>query len=154
MRGSPISSTGWPPSPRVLCHPRAEGGGPTRELSEALEQQTATAEILVISSSPTNIQPVLDAVAESATRLCDARDVSIALAEHDVLKVVASHGMPLRWWPDEGIPINRGSVTGRAVVDRRTIHVHDLASESDAEYPPGEGLPARAGIARTSRCPS
>ena len=127
----------------------------TRELSEALEQQTATAEILrVISSSPTNIQPVLDAVAESATRLCDARDVSIALAEHDVLKVVASHGMLLRWWPDEGIPINRGSVTGRAVVDRRTIHVHDLASESDAEYPPGEGLPAqRAGIARPRGAP-
>ena len=122
----------------------------TRELTEALEQQTATAEILqVISSSPTNIQPVLDAVAESATRLCDARDVSIALADHDVLKVVASHGMLLRWWPDEGIPINRGSVTGRAVVDRRTIHVHDLASESDAEYPQGK-VYQRAGGHRTN----
>ncbi len=122
----------------------------TRELSEALEQQTATAEILrVISSSPTDIQPVLDAVAESATRLCDARDVSIALVDRDVLKVVASHGILARWWPDEGIPINRGSVTGRAVVDRRTVHVHDLASESDAEYPQGK-IYQRAGGHRTN----
>src|SRR6185295_3536639 len=122
----------------------------TRELSEALEQQTATAEILrVISGSPTNIQPVLDAVAASATRLCDARDVSIALVDHDVLKVVASHGMLARWWPDAGIPINRGSVTGRAVVDRRTVHVHDLASESDEEYPQGK-VYQRAGGHRTN----
>jgi GAF domain-containing protein len=110
-----------------------------RELTEALEQQTATAEILqVISRSPTDILPVLNAVAESATRLCDAKDVSIALVDQDVLKVVASHGMLARWWPDEGVPISRGSVTGRAVVDRQAIHIHDLASESDEEFPQGK----------------
>ena len=55
-----------------------------RELTESLEQQTATGEILrVISSSPTDVQPVFDAMAESATRLCDARDVSIGLVEGD-----------------------------------------------------------------------
>jgi GAF domain-containing protein len=117
-----------------------------RDLTEALEQQTATGEILrVIASSPTDIQPVLNAVAENATRLCDARDVSIGLVEGDVLKVVASYGMMARWWPDEGVPINRGSVTGRTIVDRQPIHVHDLASESDEEFPLGKIYQKRGG---------
>jgi HAMP domain-containing protein len=122
----------------------------TRELREALAQQTATGEILqVISRSPSDIQPVLDAVAESSTRLCDATDVSIALVDGEVLKVVASHGVLARWWPDEGIPIERGSVTGRAVVDRRTVHVHDLASEPDEEFPQGKAY-QRLGGHRTN----
>jgi signal transduction histidine kinase len=117
-----------------------------RQLTEALEQLTATSEILgVIASSPTDIQPVLNAVAENATRLCDAKDVSIGLVEGDVLKVVASYGMMARWWPDEGVPINRGSVTGRTIVDRQPIHVHDLASESDEEFPLGKIYQKRGG---------
>jgi two-component system, NtrC family, sensor kinase len=117
-----------------------------RELAEATEQQTTTSEILrVIASSPTDIQPVLNAVAENATRLCDAKDVSIGLVEGDVIKVVASYGMMARWWPDEGVPINRGSVTGRTIVDRQAIHVHDLASESDEEFPLGKIYQKRGG---------
>jgi len=63
------------------------------ETKEALEQQTASAEILrVISGSPTDLQPVLDAVAESAARVCGAADSHICLLEDDVLRVVAIHG--------------------------------------------------------------
>ena len=64
-----------------------------RDLTEALEQQTATSEILsVIASSPTDIQPVLNVVAENAVRVCGAEDASIRLVEGDVLRLVAHHG--------------------------------------------------------------
>src|SRR5262249_1325491 len=63
------------------------------ELKESLEQQTATSEILgVIASSPTDIQPVLDAVAASAARLCDSVDAQIFRVEGDVLRIAASYG--------------------------------------------------------------
>jgi putative methionine-R-sulfoxide reductase with GAF domain len=120
--------------------------GRNHDLSESLEQQTATGAILqVMSASPTDIQPTLDAVAESSMRLCDAKDASIALIDGDVLRVVASQGQLARWWPDEGIPITRGSVSGRAVVDRQTIHIHDLAAESDEEFPIGKVYQRRGG---------
>src|SRR5262245_14046583 len=97
----------------------------TRELSQALEQQTATSEILgVIAASPTNIQPVLQAVAESACRLCEAYDSAIFLCEGERLLLRAHHGqipMDILDWP-----IGRGWVTGRAFVDREPVHVHDL----------------------------
>src|SRR4029453_1825117 len=66
-----------------------ELGARNRELTEALERQTATADILrVISSSPTDLQPVLDSVAASAARLSNADDGSIFLAEGNILRLV------------------------------------------------------------------
>jgi len=63
------------------------------ELKESLDQQTATSEILgVIASSPTDIQPVLDVVAENAARLCDATDAHILRIDDDVLRLAASFG--------------------------------------------------------------
>src|SRR5262245_42536193 len=106
-----------------------------QELKESLEQQTATSEILgVIASSPTDIQPVLDVVAENAARLCEAKDAVIWRVDGDMLQRVAVCGpMP---FADLRRPITRGDLTGRAVVDRQTIHVHDVtAPELESEYP-------------------
>ncbi|HEY7540476.1 MAG TPA: GAF domain-containing protein [Methylomirabilota bacterium] len=107
----------------------------THELSESLEQQTATAEILrVISSSPTDLQPVMDAVAENAARVCGAADATIRLIEGDALRVTSRFGrIPLG--TADVIPLDRNSHTGRAIVERRTIHTDDVARLPEAEYP-------------------
>src|SRR5262249_8063608 len=104
------------------------------QVTESLEQQTATAEILrVISGSPTDLQPVMKAVAESAARLCEATDAHVFRKEGDLLRVVASHGaLPLA---RQEIPISRQSVIGRAVSDRRPIHVDDLAVAYPDQFP-------------------
>ena len=104
------------------------------ELKESLEQQTATSEILgVIASSPTDIQPVLNVVAENAVRVCGAEDASIRLVEGDVLQLVAHHG-PIPPGPPQR-PIDRLSGAGRAVVDRQIIHVEDLEAVTETEFP-------------------
>src|SRR6516225_6375320 len=104
------------------------------ELRESLEQQTVTSEILgVIAASPTNIEPVLEAIAESSCRLCEAYDSVIFLREGERLCGRAHHGpISMR---GEG-PIDRGWVTGRAFVDREPVHVHDLRAAAD-EFPDG-----------------
>src|SRR5687767_3038427 len=108
------------------------------ELKESLEQQTATSEILgVIASSPTDIQPVLNAVAENAARLCEANDSLILRIDGETLKRVAHHG-PLPTELGVGPRTNdRGSIPGRAVVDRKTVHIHDLTAESEIDLPAG-----------------
>jgi len=122
------------------------------ETKETLEQQTATAEILrVISSSPTDLQPVLVTVAENAARVCGAIDAQIYRVEGEFLHWVASHG-PIPPNTEERL-ISRGWVTGRAVVDRRTIHVHDLAAESDTEYPVGKAAQRQTGHRTTLSTP-
>ena len=118
-----------------------------RELGESLEQQTATSDILgVIASSPTEIQPVLDAVAASAARLCDAKDAVIHRVEGDLLRRVAVFGqLPTAGPIGAEATIERGKMSGRAVIDRQTIHVHDIAAEFETEFP-GDNAQVQFGI--------
>ncbi len=105
------------------------------ELKESLEQQTATSEILgVIASSPTDIQPVLNAVAENAARLCEATDAQIRVVERNMLRRVAHRG-PVEATGRLETPISRSAPNGRAVIDKQTIHIHDIAAEFDSEFP-------------------
>jgi len=104
------------------------------QVTEALEQQTATAEILrVISASPTDLQPVLDALVKSAARFCGAEDASIFQLHGESLRADAHHG-PVPQFADLRVPVVRGMVAGRTVLERRTVHVVDVQAEAD-EFP-------------------
>ena len=119
------------------------------ETKEALDQQTAISEILrVISNSPTDVQPVLDAIARSAAQLCNAPYARVNLVEGDVLRARAGHHdaeVPLNA-PLTTIPLTRGTITGRAVIDCATIHIADAAPLFETEYHDARELGLRAGL--------
>ncbi|HEU4771424.1 MAG TPA: GAF domain-containing protein, partial [Candidatus Udaeobacter sp.] len=106
-----------------------------QQLAAALEQKTATSEILgVIARLPADLQPVLDTVAANAARLCGADDVVIWRIEGHLLTRVAHHGsIPLVQAPQ--LPIDRDSVLGRAVLDRQLNHIEDLLTVARFEFP-------------------
>ena len=107
----------------------------TRELQESLEHQTAMAAILrVIAASPTGVEPVLRAVAESACRLCEARDTIIFMRDGNWSQVAAHHG-PIGVDFDR-IELTRSHVSGRSMIDRKTVHIEDLSAE-ETEFPGG-----------------
>jgi signal transduction histidine kinase len=105
-----------------------------KDLAESLEQQTATSEVLrVIASSPTDLQSVLDAIAESAARVCDSADARVWRLDGDVVRSVAHYGQ-IRQVNSEQ-PVSRGSVVTRAILDRASIHVPDATALSELDYP-------------------
>jgi GAF domain-containing protein len=120
------------------------------ETKEALDQQTATSEILkVIASSPTDVQPVLDAIAENAARVCGASDAHIYRVDGDILREWGHKGPIGGLSPGETLPLSRDSLIGRCIVDRRVIHIEDAAELDPAEYPLSVELQRRWGY-RTS----
>ena len=101
-------------------------------ITEALEQQTATGDILrVISSSPTDIQPVMRAVAQSAARLTDGARALIGQVEGDSFFWLASSEGPVG---NRRYPVTRALASGRAILDRETTQEPDLA-ELVTEHP-------------------
>src|SRR5262245_29347396 len=113
--------------------------------TEAQEQQAATAEILrVISSSPTDVQPVFAAVLASAARLCDAFDATMFRVDGEELRLVAHEG-PIPAHAPGQFPLVRGTPTGRVVLDRQAVHVADLQGEVD-EFPEGSAFARKLGF--------
>src|SRR5438094_6405149 len=105
-----------------------------RELTEAQEQQTATSEILrVISSSPTDVQPVFDAVAEAAMRLCEAEQGILVRFDGELMHLAALAHFDARGAEAmrQAFPIRpgHGSVLGRAVASKAVAHVPSLLDE-------------------------
>src|SRR5262245_50592021 len=110
-----------------------------RERAEAQEQQAATAEILrVISSSPTDVQPVFEAIVESAARLCDAFNAAVVSFDGELMRLEATRNRTPKTFDVASritpAPPSRAVSTGRAILDRGVVHVPDV--ERDPEYLP------------------
>jgi len=104
------------------------------DLREALEQQTATAEVLrVISQSPTDVAPVLTAVVGAARRFCGADDAMIVL-RRDQDQLLSTHEGSMPALVGTTIPLDVSSTTGRACLEGRTIHVPDVTALDAAEH--------------------
>ena len=103
-----------------------------RQFTEALEQQSASSEILdVIASSPNDLTPVLETVAKNAAQLCEANSAQVFRTEGQFLRLAANYGeLPA----GDMRPISRGTVTGRAVIEQKTIHANDPV-QSAGEFP-------------------
>jgi signal transduction histidine kinase/CheY-like chemotaxis protein len=110
-----------------------------QDLTEALEQQTATSEVLrVISSSPTDVRPVFDMIARSAVRLCDGQFCAVFRFDGALIHLAALHGLtpegaeayrralPLRPGPDSAI--------GRAIADRAVAHIPEVQADPDYRH--------------------
>src|SRR5207237_8207072 len=108
-----------------------------RHPSHARGSHTPISEILrVISSSPTDVQPVLAAVAERAAHLCDAPTARVLLIDGEVLRPAAQYSADSASLPDiQPTLLKRTSINGRAAIDRATVHVADVVPLFDTEFP-------------------
>src|SRR6185295_17048805 len=107
----------------------------TVERDEALERQSATADVLkIISRSAFDLQAVFETLIESAAKLCRADRAAILRLVDDRFQVAATHGFPAEfreYMKARGLDLDRGSASGRAALDRRTVHIPDILEDPD-----------------------
>src|ERR1700730_6002661 len=123
-----------------------------RERDEARKQQAATSEILrVISRAPSDVHPTFDAIAASATRLCDALNALVIRFDGQLMHLAAHHNVS----PDRldvleriyPIPASRGSVAGRSILSRVAVHVADITHDREYTLPIGTTIGYRTALA-------
>jgi len=111
----------------------------TRDLEESLAYQTATSDVLnVISRSTSDVQPVLDTVVETATRLCGADGGSITIREGEVYRYVSAYAADAEWWAalrQRTMVPGRDSTAGRVALEGRVVHVADIRADPDHTVP-------------------
>ncbi len=109
------------------------------ERDEAIEYQTATSDVLnVISRCAADVQPVLDAVVETAGRLCGADIASIAIREGEVYRYVSASGAEPEYWAilqQRRIVPGRDSMAGRVALEGRVVHIEDILADPDYAVP-------------------
>src|SRR3954453_10217198 len=135
-KGRKITKTKRRIAPAAARVKRPSVSSPSKDLKEARAQQAATAEILkVIASSPDNVQPVLDAIAETSARLCGADFAFVNKLDADTFHLAASNNANADWVRyvrNHPVTPGRATVVGRTLLERRTVHVKDVLA--DREY--------------------
>jgi len=129
----------------------------TADLSEALQQQTATSEVLrVISSSPGELEPVFQSMLENATRICDAKFGILFRAEADAFRVTAMHGVPPEFAEERRrnpvLRPNPGTGLGQMAATRQTVQIMDAQREPAYLSDPSRAAFLKLAGARTFIC--
>jgi two-component system, NtrC family, sensor kinase len=110
----------------------------TRDLTEALEQQTATADVLkIISRSSVDLETVLDTLVETVARLCRADQANMFRRRDDMYHLIASHGLSKEakeFIVPHPFALGRGSLNGRVAIERRAVHIPDVLQDPEYLY--------------------
>ena len=150
-RPKPAKAKSEPKLPGVRKSPKNAGSRVRdleKRLAEAVDQQTATSEILqVISSSPTDVEPVFDAIVKSAAKLCGASRGGILRFDGEMITIAGAYNASPEGFSPEDLeaagrfyprPAGRDTAIGRAILERRAVQIPDVALDAEYGYSPAK----------------